>query len=149
MLRPGHDVQNITRREQRALHQHLQYRARRHGRRRSSTRATSPCATPTFSTAASAPAARPSACSASGAQTAPKATTPATRLRISCSTTGTRSSRSSRKQPSVHGVLFNNIWALDQPPLATSTITGDVTDVTFDNVKYGQNRATDAADAAN
>ena len=46
----------------------------------------------------------------------------------------------------MHGVLFNNIWALDQPPLATSTITGDVTDVTFDNVKYDQNRATNDAE---
>ena len=45
------------------------------GRRRSSTRATSRCATPTFCTAASARAARRLACSASGARTAPGATT--------------------------------------------------------------------------
>ncbi len=50
------------------------------------------------------------------------------------------------QEPSVHGVLFKNIWALDQPPLATSTITGAVTDVTFDNVKYDQNRATNEAE---
>ena len=51
-----------------------------------------------------------------------------------------------QEEPAVHGVIFKNIWALDQPPLATSTITGNVTDVTFDNVKYDQNRATDDAE---
>ena len=142
MLRPGHDVAEHHRRKQRALHQHLQHRARWHGRRRSSTPATSSCATPTFSTAASAPAARPLACLASGAPTAPTATTPTTPSRISASTTGIRSCRWSRRSPRVHGFTFRNIWALDQPPLAASTITGNVTDVTFDNVKYGQNRAT-------
>ncbi len=50
------------------------------------------------------------------------------------------------EEPSVRGVLFKNIWALDQPPLASSTITGDVSDVTFDNVKYDQNRATNEAE---
>ena len=50
------------------------------------------------------------------------------------------------EEPSVHGVLFKNIWALDQPPLASSTIIGDVSDVTFDNVKYDQNRATNLAE---
>ncbi len=50
------------------------------------------------------------------------------------------------EEPSVHGVLFKNIWALDQPPLATNTIIGNVTDVTFDNVKYDQNRATNDAE---
>ena len=49
-------------------------------------------------------------------------------------------------EPAVHGFTFRNIWALDQPPLATSTLTGNVTDVTFDNVKYGQNRATNDAE---
>ena len=48
-------------------------------------------------------------------------------------------------QPGLHGFTFRNIWALDQPPLANSSMTGDVSDVTFDNVKYGQTRA--AADA--
>jgi hypothetical protein len=47
-----------------------------------------------------------------------------------------------QEQPSLHGFTFHNIWALDQPPLAESTITGDVKDVTFDNVKYGQTRVT-------
>jgi hypothetical protein len=48
-------------------------------------------------------------------------------------------------QPAVHGFTFRNIWALGQPPLANSTIMGQVTGVTFDNVKYGQTLvATDA-----
>lgn len=47
--------------------------------------------------------------------------------------------------PSLHGFTFRNIWALDQPPLAESTITGDVSDVTFDNLKYGQTRVTSDA----
>ncbi|MGD1106201.1 MAG: PKD domain-containing protein [Terracidiphilus sp.] len=47
-----------------------------------------------------------------------------------------------QEQPNLHGFTFQNIWALDQPPLAESTITGDVSDVTFDNVKYGQTRVT-------
>ena len=51
-----------------------------------------------------------------------------------------------QEQPSLHGFSFRNIWALDQPPLAESTLIGDVSDVTFDNVKYGQARVTtDAA----
>jgi hypothetical protein len=45
-----------------------------------------------------------------------------------------------QEQPGLQGITFRNIWALDQPPLDASTITGDVTDVTFDNVKYGQSR---------
>ena len=45
-----------------------------------------------------------------------------------------------QEQPALHGFTFHNIWALDQPPLAGSTIEGDVTGVTFDNVKYGQTR---------
>jgi hypothetical protein len=51
-----------------------------------------------------------------------------------------------QEEPVVHGVSFRNIWALDQPPLADSTITGKVTDVTLDNVKYGQSRAAGNAD---
>ncbi len=47
-----------------------------------------------------------------------------------------------QEQPSLHGITFRNIWALGQPPLAESTITGDISDVTFDNVKYGQTRVT-------
>jgi hypothetical protein len=51
-----------------------------------------------------------------------------------------------QEQPSLHGFTFRNIWALDQPPLAESTMTGDVSDVTFDNVKYGQTRVTSDAE---
>ena len=40
--------------------------------------------------------------------------------------------------PSVHGFTFRNIWALDQPPLARSLLSGQISDVVFDNVKYGQ-----------
>jgi hypothetical protein len=45
-----------------------------------------------------------------------------------------------QEEPVVHGVTLRNIWALDQPPLAESTITGKVADVSLDNVKYGQSR---------
>ena len=31
-----------------------------------------------------------------------------------------------QEQPGLHGFTFRNIWALDQPPLAGSTLTGDV-----------------------
>ena len=51
-----------------------------------------------------------------------------------------------QEQPSLHGFTFHNIWALDQPPLAESTIIGDVKDVTFDNVKYGQTRVSSDAE---
>ena len=44
-------------------------------------------------------------------------------------------------QPAVHGVTFRNIWALDQPPLAASSLSGDVKSVTFENVKVGQTLA--------
>jgi hypothetical protein len=50
-----------------------------------------------------------------------------------------------QEKPALHGFTFRNIWALDQPPLAESTITGDVTDATLDNVKYGQTRVTSDA----
>ena len=53
-----------------------------------------------------------------------------------------------QEEPALHGFTFRNIWALDQPPLANSTITGQVTGVTFDNVKYGQTRAASDADLA-
>jgi hypothetical protein len=43
-----------------------------------------------------------------------------------------------QEQPALHGFTFRNIWALDQPALAASSLTGQVTEVTFDNVKYGQ-----------
>jgi hypothetical protein len=48
--------------------------------------------------------------------------------------------------PKLHGFTFRNIWALDQPPLVDSTITGDVEDVTFDNVKDGQDVASNNAE---
>ncbi len=51
-----------------------------------------------------------------------------------------------RTEPALHGFTFRNIWALDQPPLVDSTLTGQVTDVVFDNVKYGQTRAASDAD---
>jgi hypothetical protein len=50
-----------------------------------------------------------------------------------------------QEQPVLDGFAFRNIWALDQPPLAPSTITGNVQDVSFNNVKYGQTRVTSAA----
>jgi hypothetical protein len=46
-----------------------------------------------------------------------------------------------QEHPALHGITFRNIWALDQPPMVASTLMGNVTDVTFDNVKYGQARA--------
>jgi hypothetical protein len=45
-------------------------------------------------------------------------------------------------QPGIHGFMFRNIWAPDQPPLAYSNLMGDVSGITFDNVKYGQAVAT-------
>jgi PA14 domain/PKD domain len=45
-------------------------------------------------------------------------------------------------QPGIHGFAFRNIWALDQPPLTYSTMQGDVSGITFDNVKYGQTVST-------
>ena len=51
-----------------------------------------------------------------------------------------------QEYPGLHGFTFRNIWALDQPPLADSTMIGDIAGVTFDNVKYGQTRAASDAD---
>jgi hypothetical protein len=51
-----------------------------------------------------------------------------------------------QEYPGLHGFTFRNIWALDQPPLAGSTMMGNVAEVTFDNVKYGQSRVTADAD---
>ena len=51
-----------------------------------------------------------------------------------------------QEQPGLKGFTFQNIWALDQPPLVASSMTGDITGVTFDNVKYGQARAAGNAD---
>jgi hypothetical protein len=43
-----------------------------------------------------------------------------------------------QEAPALHDFTFRNIWALDQPPLAGSLISGAVSNVVFDNVKYGQ-----------
>jgi hypothetical protein len=51
-----------------------------------------------------------------------------------------------QEYPGLRGITFHNIWALDQPPLADSTMVGDVSGVTFDNVKLGQRRVTGNAD---
>jgi hypothetical protein len=51
-----------------------------------------------------------------------------------------------QERPGLQGFAFRNIWALDQPPLAASSIVGDVAGVTFDNLKYGQTRAAGDAD---
>jgi PA14 domain len=51
-----------------------------------------------------------------------------------------------QEQPALHDFTFRNIWALDQRPLAESTITGDVKNVTLDNVKFGQTRAANDAE---
>ena len=51
-----------------------------------------------------------------------------------------------QEQPSIRDVTFRNIWALGAPPLAPSTLAGDASGVTFDNVKYGQARV--GSDAA-
>jgi hypothetical protein len=51
-----------------------------------------------------------------------------------------------QEEPQIKGVTFRNIWALDQPAMTGSAITGAVKDVTFDNVKFGQMRATTDAD---
>jgi hypothetical protein len=50
-----------------------------------------------------------------------------------------------QEYPGLHGFVFRNIWALDQPPLASSSLKGDVADVAFDNVKYGQTRVDTSA----
>ncbi|MGA2219390.1 MAG: PKD domain-containing protein [Terracidiphilus sp.] len=50
-----------------------------------------------------------------------------------------------QEQPALHGFTFRNIWALDQPPLADSTLSGNVSGVIFDNVKYGQSVASSNA----
>ncbi len=51
-----------------------------------------------------------------------------------------------QEKPALHGFIFRNIWALDQPPLAASSLTGNVSDVTFDNVKFGQRRVENDAE---
>ena len=51
-----------------------------------------------------------------------------------------------QEEPSIDGVIFRNIWALDHPALESSTLTGQVKNVSFENVKLGQKRA--SGDAA-
>jgi hypothetical protein len=51
-----------------------------------------------------------------------------------------------QEYPGLHGFTFRNIWALDQPPLADSTMTGDVAGVSFENVKLGQSRTASNAE---
>ena len=51
-----------------------------------------------------------------------------------------------QQAPSLRNFTFRNIWALDQPPLAASTLRGDITGTVFDNVKYGQKVAANDAD---
>ena len=48
--------------------------------------------------------------------------------------------------PALHDFTFRNIWALDQPPLIGSLLSGSISNVVFDNVKYGQKVASTDAD---
>ena len=50
-----------------------------------------------------------------------------------------------QEQPRLHGFTFKNIWALGQPPLVNSKLTGDIRDVSVENVKYGQANVTSSA----
>lgn len=43
-----------------------------------------------------------------------------------------------QEQPGLSGFTFRNIWALQQPPLLSSTLSGPVKDVRIENVKFGQ-----------
>jgi len=51
-----------------------------------------------------------------------------------------------QEEPALRNFTFKNIWVLDQPPMAESTIKGDVAGVVLDNVKYGQKVAAGDAD---
>ncbi len=51
-----------------------------------------------------------------------------------------------QEKPALHAFMFRNIWALDQPPLVASHLIGNVSAVTFDNVKLGQHRVTGDAE---
>jgi hypothetical protein len=50
-----------------------------------------------------------------------------------------------QENPKLQEFIFRNVWALDQPPLAASSMMGDIGGVTFDNVKYGKQRVGDSA----
>uniref|UniRef100_E6PWR1 PA14 domain-containing protein n=1 Tax=mine drainage metagenome TaxID=410659 RepID=E6PWR1_9ZZZZ len=45
-----------------------------------------------------------------------------------------------QREPELHDFTFRNIWALGQPPLVGSLLSGDIHGVHLDNVKYGQHR---------
>jgi hypothetical protein len=51
-----------------------------------------------------------------------------------------------QEYPGLRDFTFRNIWELDQPPMAESTMVGDVAGVIFDNVKLGQSRAASSAE---
>jgi hypothetical protein len=51
-----------------------------------------------------------------------------------------------QRDQSLRSFTFENIWALDQPPLASSLVSGNVTGVVLENVKYGQKVAASDAD---
>ena len=51
-----------------------------------------------------------------------------------------------QEQPGLRDFTFRNIWALDQPPLIDSSLRGDITGLTLDNIKYGQVRSASNAD---
>ncbi len=51
-----------------------------------------------------------------------------------------------QREQSLRSFTFKNIWALDQPPLVGSYVSGFVTGVVMQNVKYGQKVASSDAD---
>ncbi len=51
-----------------------------------------------------------------------------------------------QEAPAVHDFTFRNIWALDQPPLTRSLLSGHIANVVFENVKYGQKVASTYTD---
>ena len=145
MLRPGHDVQNITVEEQRALHQHLQHRARRVAAQDLQLRNFTLRDSDILHGGIGACGQTFGVLGMWGANGAKGDHSNYTFENLWLDNWYSLV-QIEHEEPSVHGVLFKNIWALDQPPLATSTITGNVRDVTFDNVKYDQNRATNEAE---
>ncbi len=51
-----------------------------------------------------------------------------------------------QRDPSLRNFTFRNIWALDQPPLVGSSLSGSVSGTVLDNIKYGQKVAANDAD---
>jgi len=51
-----------------------------------------------------------------------------------------------QSDPSLRNFTFRNIWALDQPPLAGSSMSGSISGAVLDNVKFGQKVAANNAD---